>query len=169
MVSIGPGAYESKTYIGFEGRKNSLAPKLQETFTDNESRNHPGPCDYNTTTNFFKKRNPAFKFGKAQKPDLVSKEKASFPDPAQYEADDCVVKKDINGHVFSTSKRESDSKFMRQTTPGPGDYNMTMTSFNIPKFHMGIKLRKSENFRTPGPGQYDQPDIPKQKKAPAYS
>ena len=80
---------------------------------------------------------------------------ASLPDPASYGADDSIVRKDTNGHVFATSKRENEAKLMRQTTPGPGEYKTSTSTFNEPKFHMGVKLRQSEHFRTPGPGQYD--------------
>jgi len=43
---LGPGAYESRSFVGNEGRKNSLSPKLDVNFKIRESRNLPGPGSY---------------------------------------------------------------------------------------------------------------------------
>lgn len=46
---VGPGAYELKSIIGLEGRKNSISPKLEDRFRERESRNMPGPASYNSS------------------------------------------------------------------------------------------------------------------------
>lgn len=49
-LQCGPGAYEIKSLIGLEGRKNSISPKLNDNFREKESRNIPGPGSYDNNT-----------------------------------------------------------------------------------------------------------------------
>jgi len=43
LPNIGPGAYELPSFIGREGIKASISPKVSDKYMERESRNRPGP------------------------------------------------------------------------------------------------------------------------------
>lgn len=46
-ATIGPGSYSAIDFIGKEGKKSTIAKRLNADFIEKESRNKPGPGAYN--------------------------------------------------------------------------------------------------------------------------
>lgn len=104
----GPGAYEIKSLIGFEGRKNSISPKLNQNFRERESRNIPGPGSYdNNSTSQILKQAPAFKIGTSLRQDTVSKDQLSKPDASVYSPNESFTKTKSAAYGFGSDKRKS--------------------------------------------------------------
>ncbi len=66
---VGPGAYESKKYIGAEGIKNSMSIKFEE-FGLEHSKQLPGPGQYEVSNpkKVVMKKIPSYGIGTAPRP-----------------------------------------------------------------------------------------------------
>lgn len=138
----GPGAYETIAYIGNEGKKNSISPKLRDNFKEKESRNHPGPGQYEfTASTATLKAAPAYKIGTSIRHDSVTKERINIPDGTVYNPNDSFTKNKSAAFGFGTDKRKSVENKYAERIPGPGQYELRSKAFSQSRFAMGIKLK----------------------------
>eukprot|EP00347_Sterkiella_histriomuscorum_P006966 403350761 len=168
----GPGAYETQSFIGFDGRKNSISPKLNENFRTRESRNIPGPGSYeNNSTTQILKQAPAFKMGTSKRQESVAKERVNFPDGTMYSPNDTFTKTKSAAYGFGSGQRKSLADYSAQKQPGPGQYQISSKIFDSTqsRFAMGIKVKDLQKLEVPGPGQYDQNSSAVKKNMPAFS
>ena len=69
---VGPGTYKPKQFIGKEGVRSSLHPKLKD-FNLVHSRNSPGPGRYDVTESAKKimKGLPSYGIGSSERPESI--------------------------------------------------------------------------------------------------
>lgn len=170
-LNVGPGSYENKTFVGFEGRKNSIAQRCVTDYLVKESRNKPGPGQYDTLNATYTviRAAPAFKIGSSKRTDSVPKEKLYSPDPTSYLPNTTFTKTSSAAIGFGTSTRNNIESKDAKVIPGPGQYVLPPKAFDKPKFAMGIKPKDITNFMTPGPGQYDDKTSAVKKSMPSFS
>jgi len=153
----GPGTYNHKEYIGKEGLKISISPKLDiENYNDN---NRVGPGKYNKTDlNFYKPKSPSTKIGKFKRFSLSSSNLFDTPGPGKYNLFNSIsiIKCKDPTWKIGTSKRKLLIE-VDKDIPGPGKYNITKEIGNdSPHYSMGHKQKEKEIlFKSPGPGRYN--------------
>ncbi|CDW84498.1 UNKNOWN [Stylonychia lemnae] len=167
---LGPGAYDSRSFIGNEGRQNSISPKLDQGFKLRESRNLPGPGSYDQNQSAqILKNSPSFKIGTSKRSDSVIKERMSKPDPTAYSPNDSYTKQTSAKFGFGTGKRKSIADDHIKL-PGPGQYALASKAFETQsRFAMGIKVKELSKFSVPGPGEYDNNSSIVKKNMPSFS
>lgn len=154
----GPGTYKHKEYLGKEGLKISLSPRLT---IKNNKLNQLGPGQYNRTDlNFYKPKTPSTKFGKLKRFSLSSTDifDNGIPGPGKYNYINSIniTKKSEPSWKIGTGKRrglvETD-KYI----PGPGIYDVTKKiGKDSPHFSIGMREKeKVLKFNPPGPGKYN--------------
>ncbi|CDW91133.1 UNKNOWN [Stylonychia lemnae] len=168
--NIGPGTYEPKYFIGFEGHYATISANMTAKLNDQDTRNMkgPGPGYYETSVDFTIKQAPKFKIGTSKRSQNFLKDKLNFPDPHTYNPSNTFTKGQSTAIGFGTSKRSS-KDYSRERIPGPGTYNTINSENKQYKFAMGIKPKDKSMNETPGPGKYDQNASFKIRKMPAYS
>ena len=149
-MTLGPGSYDAKLFIGFEGKKNSLSPRLNDNFQEKEQKTKPGPGYYDSNPQTLLKKPPAFKIGTSQRAVSVPKSRLDIPDPSTYNPNDSFVKAGSSSFGFGTSNRPGIAPGKSQDVPGPGQYYSPNKSDY--KFHMGIRLNNAKMVNVPGPG-----------------
>eukprot|EP00347_Sterkiella_histriomuscorum_P004831 403358922 len=164
----GPGSYQQIYFIGNGGRQVTISSGNIKRSDLNESRNVPGPGQYETVSTALLKNIPKFKIGLAKRSQQVSSEKIDFPNPHSYNVNDSLLKTHNSTIKFGTSKRISHENSLLKI-PGPGQYEQPSVAFSTIKFAMGIKPKESQSMITPGPGQYEQNFNPKSKQMPAFT
>jgi len=65
--SPGPGAYQTREYVGKEGPQRSMGVKANDSFEIKESRNKPGPGAYESFYNATLKQMPSYKIGSSKR------------------------------------------------------------------------------------------------------
>ena len=66
----GPGTYAAKEIIGRDGPSKTMGSKEHYSPERKEGKLKPGPGNYNPSTNYSRKKEPAFKIGSEIRKDL---------------------------------------------------------------------------------------------------
>ena len=154
----GPGQYNYKKYIGYEGPKISMSKKFNNNGIYNgETDNVPGPGQYNNiNANNYRPKTPAYKIGTAKRRGLY--DSYDFPGPGQYINENCtnLIKTKNPAWKIGNSLRP-DLNDRDKAVPGVGNYNITKGIGNGPKYSMVGKGNMGD-YKTPvpGPGQYNE-------------
>ena len=155
----GPGSYNHKEFIGKEGLKISISPKLEfDNYNDNYN-NKVGPGKYNKTDlNFYKHKSPSTKIGKFKRFSYSTTDLFSTPGPGKYNLFKTItiIKNKDPTWKIGTAKRKLLID-VDKDIPGPGRYNITKEIGNdSPHYSMGHKQKEKEiKFGSPGPGKYN--------------
>ena len=165
----GPGTYNHKEYLGKEGLKISLSPRL---LLKNKNLNSIGPGQYNRTDlNFYKPRSPTTKMGKFKRFSLSCYDLFSTPGPGRYNYMNSitVVKKCDPAWKMGKEKRRPLIEIDKYI-PAPGIYNITSKlGKDSPYYSIGRKEKEKQiKFNSPGPGKYDVNQILCKVKSPAW-
>jgi hypothetical protein len=91
VVSPGPGAYNHRLSVGFDGQKRSLTSRRPESAPS--FRNCPGPGSYTPNRNSSSKVMPLFSIGNGQRGKLGLNSNKSVPGPGVYSPNLATLKK----------------------------------------------------------------------------
>lgn len=115
------------------------------------SNSTPGPGKYAVTDlNFYKKKDPCYKFGTAERKD---QRKNDCPGPGSYEPKNeknTTPKYSFHAPTTASKKKflESQGEKTEQGTPGPGTYNIrTNKSIEVPTYKFGTE-KKCPDYAT---------------------
>ena len=166
----GPGTYNHKEYLGKEGLKISLSPKI---ILKNKNINELGPGQYNRTDlDFYKPKSPTTKIGKNRRfSSLSCSDLFSTPGPGRYNYMNSltVVKKCGPAWKMGKGKRRPLIEIDKYI-PGPGIYNITSKlGKDSPYYSIGRKEKERQiKFNSIGPGNYDVNKILGKTQSPAW-
>ena len=181
-VVPGPGAYQTKNYMGTEGPFYTFS-KLEENHIviDKDElkklRQFPSVGKYINNIRYLSDQ-PFYSFPKLnKKKDTNDKEGISSPGPGNYNPNKEISSTLPKGPIWSWSASKinrdedakiKDSKKIHIITPGPGYYDNKIGKIpQGPEYSMRPILKKIKIVDFPGPGQYN---IPKGKSgSPEYS
>lgn len=125
----GPGNYNTSKGLGVDAPKYSMTAKNAYEGSKNSV---PGPGQYSGNVNVVASKAPTWKIGTSKRDESLSKiSKENLPGPGNYS-----LNANEKGPKFSFGKDER-VKSATSSTPGPGQYKIPATIFNVPTFTQG--------------------------------
>jgi hypothetical protein len=98
---VGPGSYNSRSFIGKEGHQISMGAKTN-SYINKDSRNLPGPATYDSCekAKSVLKSMPSYKIGNATRENSIARERNINPDSATYNPSDTFTRTNITSIGF---------------------------------------------------------------------
>lgn len=130
----GPGNYNHLQSVGTSAPKYSMTARNMYNGGSNSKNSIPGPGQYDSgKVNYTSQKAPTWRIGTSSREDGLKKvEREAFPGPGNY-----GLKNDVNGPKFSFGHDQRMKNQSRLSTPGPGQYKVPTTIFNVPNFTNG--------------------------------
>jgi len=142
----GPGAYDTVSTIGTEGRKHSIYPKRPDTSLKYGEAS-PGPAAYSSP---YKKKSPAFSMGGGR---YALNTTWIGPSSTQYDPNYTLLRPSPTFCKMNKSSRNVNT--ISHNSAEPGAYNLPSTIGEGPKITFHGKLNKQKSNTIPGPGTYN--------------
>lgn len=121
----GPGTYMSKTFVGKEGSKISMAAHLSFDPPMKEGKAKPGPGSYEPNYLTTKKKDGMTKFGTETRRDLsFEKMKLFQQDPGTYQPNFSATKQKASEWRFGSENRPAMVPKGLEKVPGPDKYSL---------------------------------------------
>lgn len=125
----GPGNYNTTKGLGSEAPKYSMTAK--HSYRGNKL-NVPGPGQYAGDSSVVNSKAPTWKIGTSRRDDSLNRTlKENHPGPGNYNS----LNKE-KGPLFSFGK-DAKIKTEHSSNPGPGQYKIPASIFNVPTFTQG--------------------------------
>ena len=165
----GPGAYNTRTYIGNDGPKISMSGKFGYDPSMGDQKYVPGPGQYSSNNyGYLRIKSPSYKIGTAKRGGLYNS--VDNPGPGQYSTNNSTnfTRPKTPSWVIGTGKR-GPLALIDKNNPGPGNYNINKSiGSGAPKYSMTGKGNYGYIINSnPGPGQYSD-NMKNKKHYPAW-
>lgn len=138
-MSPGPGGYAYKTFVGAEGRGNSMHAKLEYKPIEKTAGNSPGPGNYENKLGHMASA-PRYGLGTSKREFIGNKGNMIVPGAGNYDPKTNYTERKAANWGFGSEKRKALGR--TSVAPGPGNYSIDSMDFTPgkTKFHMGNKL-----------------------------